>query len=76
MIGSSYMSRMYFQFSVQYGYSFRIKTVHESCGTCYESWKEEVKATRSKLKGECSDQDLSDLMDSIEGMESQVKNVL
>lgn len=41
----------------------------------YESWKEEVKATRSKLKGECSDQDLSDLMDSVEGMESQVKNV-
>ncbi len=41
----------------------------------YESWKEEVKATRTKLKGECSDQDLSDLMDSVEGMESQVKNV-
>ncbi len=28
MIGSSYMSRMYFQFSVQYGYSFRIKAIH------------------------------------------------
>ncbi len=41
----------------------------------YESWKEEVKATRTKLKGECSDQDLSDLMDSVEGMEIQVKNV-
>lgn len=41
----------------------------------YEIWKEQVKATRTKLKGECSDQDLSDLMDSVEGMESQVKNV-
>ncbi|KAL1276825.1 hypothetical protein QQF64_036448 [Cirrhinus molitorella] len=41
----------------------------------YENWKEQVKATRTKLKSECSDQDLSDLMDSVEEMETQVKNV-
>ncbi|CAI5682991.1 unnamed protein product [Oreochromis niloticus] len=40
----------------------------------YESWKEQVKATRSKLKEECSDQELADMMDTVEGLESQVKN--
>lgn len=40
----------------------------------YESWKEQVKATRSKLKDECSDQELADMMDTVEGLESQVKN--
>lgn len=36
MTGSSYMSRMYFQFSVQFGYRFRIKTVHDSSGTSFD----------------------------------------
>lgn len=41
----------------------------------YESWKEQVRATRIKLKDECSDHDLSDMMDTVEGLETQVKDV-
>lgn len=41
----------------------------------YESWKEQVRATRIKLKDQCSDHDLSDMMDTVEGLETQVKDV-
>ncbi|XP_034150370.1 uncharacterized protein LOC114839868 [Esox lucius] len=41
----------------------------------YESWKEQVRITRTKLKDECSDQDLGDMMETVEGLETQVKNV-
>lgn len=42
--------------------------------TLYESWKEQIRDTRTKLKDECSDQDLGDMMDTVEGLETQVRD--
>lgn len=40
----------------------------------YDKWKEQIKATRSSLKNECSDKDLCCMMEDVEGLEAQVKN--
>lgn len=40
----------------------------------YEHWKEEVKTTRSNLKSECTEDDLINMMDAVEGLEAQVKD--
>lgn len=42
--------------------------------TLYGKWKEQVKTSRTKLKVECSDEDLGDMMDAVEGLETQVKD--
>ena len=42
--------------------------------TLYGKWKEQVRATRAKLKEECSDNDLSIMMDVVEGLEMQMKD--
>ncbi|KAL6461982.1 hypothetical protein MHYP_G00301270 [Metynnis hypsauchen] len=41
----------------------------------YEQWKEQVRVTRAKLKNECCDQDLGNMMDAVEGLETQVRDV-
>ena len=41
----------------------------------YETWKEQVRAARTKLKKECSDQDLSVMMDDVEELETKVRGV-
>ncbi len=38
-----------------------------------EKWKEQVKAARTDLKEECSDENLGDMMDAVEGLETQVR---
>ena len=40
----------------------------------YGEWKEQVKAVRTNLKDELSDDDLVEMMDTVEGLESQVKD--
>lgn len=40
----------------------------------YERWKEQVKTTCTKLKEECSDQDLCSMMDAVEYLKTQVKD--
>ncbi|KAK0142369.1 hypothetical protein N1851_019890 [Merluccius polli] len=40
----------------------------------YGEWKEQVKAVRTNLKNELSDDDLVEMMDTVEGLESQVKD--
>lgn len=42
--------------------------------TLYEKWKEQVQTSRTKLKNECSDEDFGDMMDAVEGLETQVKD--
>lgn len=42
--------------------------------TLYEKWKEQVKTSCTKLKVECSDEVLGDMMDAVEGLETQVKD--
>lgn len=42
--------------------------------TLYENWKEQVRATRTKLKDECSDQELSEMRDAVDGLETKVKD--
>ncbi|XP_056597979.1 uncharacterized protein LOC130433119 [Triplophysa dalaica] len=41
----------------------------------YESWKDQAKDTRVKIKDECSEEDLSKMMDAVEGLETQVKEM-
>lgn len=41
----------------------------------YDKWKELIRATRSSLKNECSERDLCHMMDEVEGLEAQVKDV-
>ena len=41
----------------------------------YTHWKDRVRDTRTKLKDECSDNDLSDMMDTVEEQETRVKDV-
>ncbi|KAL6479864.1 hypothetical protein MHYP_G00108970 [Metynnis hypsauchen] len=41
----------------------------------YEQWKEQVRVTRAKLKNECCDQDLGNMMDAVEGLETKVRDV-
>lgn len=43
--------------------------------TLYERWKEQVQVTCTKLKDECSDQELSGMMDAVEGVEIQIRDV-
>ena len=40
----------------------------------YECWKKEVRNTRDKLKNECTENELADMMDAVEGLETQVKD--
>lgn len=42
--------------------------------TLYEKWKEQVKTARTNLKDECSDEDLGNMMDAVEGLEEKVKD--
>ena len=41
----------------------------------YEAWKDKVKVTQNKLKDECSDKDLAEMMDEVEEAETLVRNV-
>lgn len=41
--------------------------------TLFEKRKEQVKTSRTKLRVECSDEDLGDMMDAVEGLETQVE---
>lgn len=41
----------------------------------YGSWKERVKTTRTKLKDECSDKDLCDMLDAVEELEMQIREL-
>ncbi|XP_067380798.1 uncharacterized protein [Channa argus] len=41
----------------------------------YESWKEQVRTTRIRLKDECSDHELGNMMDAVEDLETQVRDV-
>ncbi|XP_049318702.1 uncharacterized protein LOC125780534 [Astyanax mexicanus] len=41
----------------------------------YERWKDQVRASRNKLKDECSDSDLANMMDDIEGLETKLKEL-
>ncbi|XP_060759736.1 uncharacterized protein LOC132870171 [Neoarius graeffei] len=43
--------------------------------TKYECWKEKVRDIRSELKDECSDKDLCDMMDIVEELETQVRDL-
>lgn len=38
----------------------------------YKLWQEQPRTTRTKLKDECLDQDLCDMVDSVEGLETEV----
>lgn len=39
----------------------------------YESWKDQTKDTRVKLKDECSEENLGKMMDAVEGLETRMK---
>lgn len=43
--------------------------------TLYDKWKEKIKAARSSLKNECTDNDLCCMMDAVEKLEAQLKEV-
>lgn len=38
----------------------------------YEKWKDQVKIACTNLRNECSDKELSNMMDDVEGLEKQV----
>lgn len=42
-------------------------------GKLYEKRKDQAKTARTNLKNECSDKELSNMMDDVEGLEKQVK---
>ncbi len=41
----------------------------------YEKWKTQVRDVHTKLKQECSESDLYDMMDAIEKLESELKEL-
>lgn len=42
--------------------------------TFYKKWKEQVRDARIRRRNECSDEDLGNMMDAVEGLETQVKD--
>lgn len=43
--------------------------------SAYEKWKTQVKDVQSKLKQECSERDLCDMMDGVEKQELELKEL-